>query len=231
MMVMALGVLSSALHARVRLLTERYDFGVMHEADGRRQGRVLLVNDSTIPTVIRQVRPSCGCTDADYYKEVIMPGDTAWVTFDYNPIGRPGPFEKTVKVLTDETKDVHVITITGSVIGTPETLARMYPVDGGVMRLTEDTVVLMDVKAGRSRHAFVNVYNAADTTLRPKVANVPAQVEAAFTPDTLAPGALGTVGIFLDTKKESRRGPLEYKFQLVAGADTVPLTVRAVITE
>ena len=229
------GMLTSALQARVRLIPSRYDFGVMHEADGRKEGRVLLVNDSAVPTLIRQVRPSCGCTDADYYKDIIMPGDTAWVSFVYNPIGRPGPFEKTIKVITGESKDVNVITISGSVIGTDETLSRLYPVNAGSMRLTEDTITLMEVKAGRSRHAFINVYNAADDTITPHILQNVKGIEASFTPTHLAPGQLGTLGIYLDTRHEARRGGVDYTLMLSASsgnvADTVPITVRAIITD
>ena len=102
----------------VRWLETKYDFGLMKEAAGSEAVNVL------------DAKPSCGCTGATYPQDPVMPGDTAVITFTYDPAGRPGRFDKTIKVRFDNGRR-EVIRIVGNVLGTPESLAQFYPVEAG----------------------------------------------------------------------------------------------------
>lgn len=157
----------AASHAELKWLATDYDFGTMQEVAGAKTGRVQFVNLGPEPTIINNVRPSCGCTGADYTKGVIEPGDTATVEFTYNPKGRPGRFEKTVKVYTGEANDRTVITIRGTVIGAPQTLKTNYPIEVGPLRLSERVLTTGDIRYGTARHFFLQGYNQSPDTIYP----------------------------------------------------------------
>lgn len=89
--------------AKVTWLSTHYNYGAFREEEGPRKGSLSFVNSGDAPTFIRNVRPSCGCTAADYPRDMIAPGDTATIEFTYDPARRPGPFDKTIRVLSEKT--------------------------------------------------------------------------------------------------------------------------------
>jgi hypothetical protein len=71
-------------------------------------------NMGKAPVVITGARPSCGCTTPSWTKTPIMPGQTGEVKASYGTEGRPGYFQKTVKVTFDN-GDATDLTISGTV--------------------------------------------------------------------------------------------------------------------
>jgi len=74
-------------------------------------------NTGNKPLFITEVRPTCGCTVADYTKTAVMPGKKGNVTaeFDTNH-GVPGSVRKSIVVSSNTTNDTHfVLGFTGKV--------------------------------------------------------------------------------------------------------------------
>lgn len=71
-------------------------------------------NTSNTDLRIESVKPSCGCTVADYSKESIAPGETGYVTATYNA-AKPGVFTKTITVNAN-TATPTVLKLRGEVI-------------------------------------------------------------------------------------------------------------------
>lgn len=202
--------------SKIQLSPATYDFGVMKEVAGSKTGRVYVRNLGPDATFIRQVRPSCGCTDADFQQGEIAPGDSAWVSFTYNPAGRPGRFEKTVRVIYGDDSQKALINICGTVLGTPETLDKLYPIDAGPLRLKEDKVFLEKIKKGNSRHAFISAYNMTPDTIRPRLVCAEKGVEVSMTPEKVGPGDLVTFSFYLNTRLMDRTGQLKIPVYLYA---------------
>ncbi len=201
---------SCTVSAEIKWLASDYNFGAFKEADGPRTGFVKFINVGDTATFIRSVRPSCGCTAAKYPKEMIQPGDTVTISFTYNPAGRPGPFDKTVKVYIGETNELKIIRITGTVIGSPETLMTHYPNEAGPLRIESLIQPMGEIKKGGSRHGFINIYNQSQDTVRPTWTTSSRALEVDLTPKALAPGEIGTFGIYLNTMAEKELGPVDY---------------------
>lgn len=216
--------------AELKWLAESYDFGVFKEVDGPRTGEVRFVNLGPESTVINKVRPSCGCTGASYTDKVLEPGDTATVTFTYNPMGRPGRFEKTVKVYTGADDDMKVIKIRGTVVGAPATLERDYPVEAGPLRLSARKAEAKDVRYGTARHLFLNVYNASGDPVTPVITNDNPALTVGVNPSVIPAGDLATIGFYINTRDDDRMGPVEYPVTLsVDGREVATLTATATI--
>ena len=212
----------------VRLLDPEYDFGIMRELDGPKTGSARIVNVGSKPTYISDVRPSCGCTGADFTKEPLAPGDTAMVSFTYNPIGRPGNINKTVKVYVGEEGTRYVIKLKGRVVGSAETLAVNYPVECGRLRLSERVLEMGNIKAGSARHGFVRLVNQSMDTVAPVFENAHKALSVDVTPKVLAPGEIATLGVYLNTRfaTDSISEP-EYTLPVSDGRDSILLQVRA----
>ena len=217
---------------KTRLVNGTYDFGVVCEADGSVTGHAYLVNDGPDTTYIRDVRPSCGCTGAKYSPAPLAPGDTTVVSFTYNPIGRPGTINKTVKIYVGAEDERHVVRLTGRVVGTPESLARNYPLACGPIRLSDSIVDLGRIPENSGRHAFVRMINATVDTVNPVFYCDNPALAIDMTPTRLLPGDIGTMGIYLNTKFTDTLGRMDFRVPLWTEQDTAArttLSIRALI--
>lgn len=55
-------------------------------------------NDGTGNIVIVECTAECGCTRPEWPEKPVAPGKKGKIKVSYNPVGRPGSFEKTVTV-------------------------------------------------------------------------------------------------------------------------------------
>lgn len=202
--------------AQIEWLSTDYDFGTMKEVAGAKTGSVQFINRGNRPVVINQVRPSCGCTGADYTEGEILPGDTATVSFTYNPKGRPGKFEKTVKVYTGEDNERTVITIRGTVIGAPQTLSTAYPIEVGPLRLSGKIITTDDVRYGSARHLFLQGYNQSSDTIRPAWNHPSKSLSLGISSKAVAPGDGVTFSLYFNTREGEMPGSVVYPIEITA---------------
>jgi archaellum component FlaG (FlaF/FlaG flagellin family) len=80
--------------------TDEHDFGTIPQ-DVPATYTFTVVNEGNKPLLIKNVKPSCGCTATDYTKEPIAPGESGYVKASYNA-HNPGYFSKTVVVTTND---------------------------------------------------------------------------------------------------------------------------------
>lgn len=200
--------LSSAASAQVTWLEPVYDFGLMKEVEGPREGRTRFVNNGPAPVTVLEAKPTCGCTSTRIPDEPVAPGDTAAIFFTYDPAGRPGRFNKHIKVLFDSGLR-QSIGIRGNVLGTDESVAQFYPVECGPFRLSEDRLLMGNVTRGKTPNVFVNAYNLSNDTvpLRVRSGNRALRVKVSAT--DVAPGDVATIGLFFESAGWEKPGPFE----------------------
>lgn len=214
--------------AEIKWLSKDYHFGTFKEASGPVTGSVKFVNLGPDATFISRVRPSCGCTGASYPTHMIEPGDTAEISFTYNPIGRPGRFNKTVRVYVGEDNELTTCRISGTVIGDTATLAAVFPASAGPLLMENPTLVAGDMKRGTTRHIYLNVYNQGADTISPTWKTPGEMIEVDMAPRRLPPGEIGTLSFTVISGKEKRNGPVEYTVMLDPDGDgpTEPKAVK-----
>lgn len=199
--------------AGIRWLEKDFDFGLMREESGPATGRSRFVNLGPDTISIFSVKPSCGCTSAEFSDAPLAPGDTAVVSYTYDPHMRPGKFDKTVKVRLSDAER-HTIRITGNVLGTPESVAVLFPVDAGDLRLSESVLNAGEVAMGRSPLLFVNAYSMPADSISPALSSPdPALVTNPSSP-TIGPGEVAAFSFNFDSRKAGRYGPVEIPVSL-----------------
>ncbi|MDR2835382.1 MAG: DUF1573 domain-containing protein [Bacteroidales bacterium] len=128
MLLMSLALIFSAMifaqqtGPAISWTSNSHDFGVVTEDGGPQEWSFEFVNTGNEPLVLQSVKPSCGCTSADWSKEPIQPGQKGFVKASYNPKGRgTGRFNKSITVTTNETQPVSYLRIEGEVptVATP----------------------------------------------------------------------------------------------------------------
>ena len=213
-------IASLSAMAEIRWLERDYDFGLWKEIAGPKTGTSRFINLGPDTIAIVDVKPSCGCTSASFTDTPIAPGDTAMVSYTYDPTMRPGKFEKSVRVsLSDGTRQT--LRIRGNVLGTPESLASLFPVDAGEVRYSDSVVAFGRVSFGRAPLGFVNAYVLSQDSILPKLSTTSDALQITPSVDKAGPGDIVTYSLSLNTERLNRYGPVE----ILAG----PVKVTAII--
>ena len=90
-----------------------YDYGTI-EVGSPGNSEFIFTNTMKKPLVISNVKPSCGCTIANWTKGPILPGKTGVIKLDYNT-KIPGTFNKTIVVSSNAKNKTVILTIKGNV--------------------------------------------------------------------------------------------------------------------
>lgn len=212
-------LMTADMTAEVTFSSSDYDFGVINEDDGPVTGRVYMINVGPGPTYIRNVRTTCGCTDASFTEGMIEEGDSALVSFTYDPENRAGSFNKSVKVFVGQDNRMHIIRISGLVKASRRTLEANYPDSIGELRLSTLLIDGGELPKGESRNWFIYIYNPTDRTIRPTVRTDEDVISVAVEPQTIGTGETGVIGIYLNTRREEGTGEKEYEIDVCSDAD------------
>lgn len=120
--------------AEITFEKELHDYGTIEfGADGAYAFK--FTNTGNEPLVITSSQGSCGCTVPKWPKEPILKGQSAYINVNYDT-KRPGPFTKTVTVMSNAKSASKVLTIKG-VVKSQEQSEDLMPVrkDGGMSPL------------------------------------------------------------------------------------------------
>ncbi len=219
-MVLGGGLLAGVMAmAHVIWLEPGYDFGLMKEQDGPRKGMVRFVNKGPEAVSVLETKPTCGCTEASGPADEVAPGDTAAITFTYDPAGRPGLFRKHIKVLFSDGSR-QSIPIKGNVLGSPETLVLFYPVECGAFRLSDERLLAGNVTRGKTPSIFINAYNQSNDSVALRVRSSDKAIRVKVSEAKAAPGDLVTVGLFFESSSWPKDGQFEIPVQFTSAPDT-----------
>lgn len=96
-------------------MEEAFDFG-SDIIDGEKKTHTFeFTNTGNSPLIIEKVKASCGCTTPNWPKTPIAPGATGEITATYNSKGRPGKFNKAIRITSNAATPTKVLYIKGEV--------------------------------------------------------------------------------------------------------------------
>ena len=186
---------------------EIYDFGSIREQAGPVTHEFSFINNGSRPIKIMGVQASCGCTTPDWSKEPVAPGKTGFIQASYNPIGRPGYFNKTLTVTTDFDSNPVILQIKGQVAVEGDGEKIQFQAANGSWKMksgsfnlgkvfVKDEFTVRDfqiLNGGTSPVSFIN-YTA------------PAYIKVEVQPKTLAPGEKGNIKVSYNGKLKGNYG-------------------------
>ena len=107
----AIASMADDKYAEATFATKSHDFGTIKEEGGPVSCTFEFTNTGNKPLLIIDATASCGCTRPEYPSKPIKPGKKGKIKVTFSPIGRPGAFNKTVKIKTngkDRTTNLHI---------------------------------------------------------------------------------------------------------------------------
>lgn len=183
-----------------------YNFGTISEADGLASHTFLIKNTGDGPLVITRITASCGCTQPEWTKEPIAPGQTGEVKVTYNPKGRPGPFYKTVSIFSNGKKGSYSLAIKGNVTPKPTQPVIIYPYAIGDLKLSSKNILYNTIRPDETSGQKINIINEGKTSLTVHTGKHPHYLTTECRPTTLQPGEVGEITFLFDAKALKNKG-------------------------
>lgn len=94
---------------------ETHNFGKIKDGD-KVQHVFKFKNSGTEKLVVKNVKPSCGCTTPDWTKDPIEPGGEGYIQIEFDSSGKIGTQNKSVTVELNTAEKVKTLTFTGEVV-------------------------------------------------------------------------------------------------------------------
>jgi len=105
--------------AEFKFNEEKHDFGKI--AQGKPvTTEFVFTNIGTEPLILAEVRPTCGCTIADFTKTPVKKGEKGYIKITYNA-AVASPFSKTIVVTSNARTSTKNLIILGEVVAAPAT--------------------------------------------------------------------------------------------------------------
>ena len=166
------------------------------------------VNNGTRPIKILTVQASCGCTTPAWSKDPVAPGKSGFIQASFNPVGRPGYFNKSLTVTTDFDANPIILQIKGQVALEGEIDKNQFQTANGSWQLKTGSFNLgkVFVKDEFTSRDF-QVLNAGTkpVTFSGKVVG-PAYIKVDVQPKTIAPGQKGNIKVSYNGKMKGQYG-------------------------
>jgi len=196
---------------------ETFNFGTIQEEGGQATHKYIFTNTGSMPLIIKEVKPSCGCTTPDWTKEPVLPGNKGFVAAIYNPAGRPGPFNKTVTVTSNATNNPVVLKFNGTVTPKAKRPEDTYPIIIDSIRLTSNFVYFDSIYFGEIKTKKIDIWNVRKSACTITLPNIPKHIKVVFKPSaTLAPDQKGSIEITYISKDKNDWGYVFDNLQFVA---------------
>ena len=99
---------------------EVYDYGTVEQHSNKRTATFRYKNTGSETLVLSRVKVSCGCMNAKYSLEPVLPGEYGTITVDYDT-KRVGPFNKSITITSnDPERPTMMLRLKGKVNAVPD---------------------------------------------------------------------------------------------------------------
>jgi len=179
--------------AAIKFQEKQHNFGTFKEEAGKQIYAFEFLNTGSVPIIIKQVKSSCGCTSPSWTKTPVAPGKTGVIRAEYNPKNRPGPFNKSLTVISNTQPTTNILRIKGTVTPKVKTKKDQYPRFMSGLRLKSNHLSFTKVKAGKEKEAFMAVYNDSDVDIKVNFRRLPKHLNLKLEPAVLKPKQEGKI--------------------------------------
>ena len=203
LVLMLLGALSAFAQPKIKFLETKHDFGTIKEDGGKVSFVFGFENVGDAPLEIKNVKTPCGCTSPQWVKTPIPPGSGGYVEATFDPMHRPGIFNKVLTVILNGEASNTYLTIYGEVLPRIRTVEDNFPISKGNLRFASPQVYFGKVRSGEIDTIHVRVYNQGSQNVKILKIATPPHVSTEIVKGEIGPKSFGKFVVSYDG---SRRG-------------------------
>lgn len=108
---------------KIKFAETKHDFGKIKQGDVVKH-TFKFTNAGENPLILKEVRPSCGCTALEWPREAIAPGESAEIEAQFNSRGKMGKQNKYFTIRYNGAPEIERVAFTGEVIPAPKPAAK-----------------------------------------------------------------------------------------------------------
>jgi hypothetical protein len=183
-----------------------HDFGRIKEDAGPATFNFNFKNTGSVPLVVSSVGTSCGCTTPEWSKDPVLPGKSGFVKVSYDPVNRPGSFNKTITVVANIPNGAEVLKISGEVMPKTMSIAEQYPIDLGKIRMLNNNLSFVRIKNNEKKTDSLKFINVSGGKVKFGFKGVLPYIAVKAVPETVEPNAVGFFVITYDGSKTPELG-------------------------
>jgi hypothetical protein len=185
-----------------------HDFGEIPEKGGKVEFEFTFLNNTARSIRILSVEASCGCTTTGYSKDEIKQGKSGFVKANFDPLGRPGYFNKTITVATDYNGEPTVLQIKGQVkSGESKDILSEFTAKNGSLLLKHKSFNFQKVFINREPVVTeFTVVNSSDKPLHFLSNTTSPDYISVTLPKVIQPKQQASIKIAYDAKKKNQYG-------------------------
>ncbi|MDH8701381.1 hypothetical protein M2138_000722 [Dysgonomonadaceae bacterium PH5-43] len=196
--------LINAQNAKFSFSETTHDFGTISANGGIVTHDFTITNNSKEPLVINNVNTTCGCTTPNYTKSPIEPGASGVISVSFFPAGYKGNVSKSIKVKTNLSSDLKILTIKANVVTEDVDYVSVFPVVIGNLRLKEMPALdFSQIDLGGNKVKTIKLYNDSETEITDYLVLPP---YITVTPTSLPPKKESNVYITFNTSEYKELG-------------------------
>ncbi|MCB0737204.1 MAG: DUF1573 domain-containing protein [Bacteroidetes bacterium] len=231
-LVVLLIAISGYSQPKIELREDKHNFGLIKEDGGKVNHVFAFKNVGNEALYIKTVRTPCGCTTPKWTKDSIPPGKGGYVEAVFDPMLRPGVFDKVLTIETNGNPAKYFITITGEVLPRKRTVVDNYPSKRGNLRFKLPQIYMGKVNSNANDTIHLGIYNESDKNITIREVLVPQHIKAERLNNGLVPArGFGKIIVHYDAVKRADLGFVTDKITLLTDDVVEPSKVMMVMAD
>jgi hypothetical protein len=162
-----------------------HNFGDILLGSGPVSCEFSLTNRSSKPAVIYNVITSCGCTDVEWTKEPLKPGESGKISVKYSNDEGPYPFNKSITVYLSDVKKPVILKLRGVSREQMRPLSELYPIHYGPVGMKDDLIMCGNLEQGKQKSETVIIANTSGKEVRMSFENITDNLKLTLTPNPI----------------------------------------------
>ena len=143
-----------------------HNFGDIMLDNGPASCTFTFKNISKKPVVVYNVVSSCGCTDVNWTKEPLRPGESGSVSVTYSNDEGPYPFDKTITMYVSDIKKPVLLKVRGVSHAKAQPLEELYTVTYGPLAMRTSSLKCGNLEQGEKKSDAVIVANLSEKPIQ-----------------------------------------------------------------
>lgn len=188
--------------ANIELDSDSHDFGDILLGSGPVSCSFTVKNVGKQPVAIYSVVTSCGCTDVEWTKAPIKPGETGKISATYSNNEAPLPFDKNLTAYFSDSKKPVILKMRGVCHERPLTQAEIFTERFGDVGFRSLDIKCGNILQGESRSDFFTVANLGRKPVRLSFRDVSEGLSLTVSPETIPAGGEAKVSYTVQTSRE-----------------------------
>lgn len=223
--------LGALAQSSIKFEVQKHDFGSIKEDGGKVTYVFGFKNVGDKDLIVKNVKTPCGCTSPKWTTSAIPPGKGGYVEATFDPMHRPGVFNKVLTVVTDGVPLTTYLTIVGEVLPRKRTIKDNFPMVRGNIRYQMPQVFMGKVRIGTVDTVHVRMYNEGFSPIKLLRIETPEHIKADIVTPEILPKSYGKFIVTYDPLMRAELGMVTDQIVLYSNDEKNPEQLIYVVAE